>query len=159
MADKAFEKWYVEGLPAAVQASEMSEKSSAGFTQTITSPELKRLVEQGSRIAPEHTATLKGLLAKAGGRPNRAMAGIVEDGKQAAKAAGDPAVKDAAAAAALQTALHYYIATYGTLASVAKHLGRADDAAELARLNDWMKQKNVEYTKLAEGVLNEPAKG
>ena len=85
---------YVENLQALVLASEMSEQSSAGYVNAITSPELKEMVASGAKIAKEHTDTIKDLLRAAGGqpsqKPNQVMAGIIAAGKDSVTSASDP---------------------------------------------------------------------
>ena len=158
MPNQEYQKMYVENLQALVVASEMSEQSSAGYVNAITSLELKEMVASGAKIAKEHNDTIKDLLRKAGGqpspKPNQVMAGIIEAGKDSVTSAGDPGARDAAVIATLQVALHYYIAVYGTVASTAKHLGRQEEAQTVARLNEWMKGKDADYTRLAEGMIS-----
>ena len=157
MPNQEYEKMYVENLQALVLASEMSEQSSSGYVNAITSPELKEMVASGAKIAKEHNDTIKDLLQKAGGqpsqKPNQVMAGIIGAGKDSVTSVSDPAARDAAVIATLQIALHYYIAVYGTVASTAKHLGRQEEAQTITRLNDWMKGKDADYTKLAEKMV------
>ena len=156
MSNQDYEKMYVESLQALVTAAETSEKSSAGYVNAITSPELKAMVAEGSKIAKEQADTIKALLSKAGGqptqKPNKVMEGIIEGGKDSVMSAGDP-VRDAAVIATLQVALHYYIAVYGTLAFTAKHLGRHEEAQTIASMNNWMKGKDADYTRLAEKMI------
>ena len=79
---------------------------------------------------------------------------IIAAGKESVGSVNDPAAKDAAIVATLQVALHYYIAAYGTLASTARHLGLTEEAQSIASMNDWMKSKDADYTKLVESTIN-----
>ena len=146
------EMMYLHTLQELVKASAMSEQSSKSYAKQITSPQLKELVASGAGIAQGYTKTLQELLEAAGGQPaqtNKAMEGIVEAGKESVAAAGDPETKDAAIIATLQVALHYYIATYATFVTIAKHLGKTEAAQSVAKMNDWMKTKDTEYSELA----------
>ena len=146
------EMMYLHTLQQLVKASAMSEESSKSYVPQIHSPQLKDLVMSGAGIAQGYTKTLQQLLEQAGGQPaqtNKAMEGIVEAGKDSVAAAGDPETKDAAIIATLQVALHYYIATYGTLVKVADDLGHTEAAQSVGEMNGWMKSKDAEYSELA----------
>lgn len=161
MANTSYNHWYIEGLQALVSASEISEKAAAGNSGAATAPALRAMLEDGARIAGEHTATIRDLLHKAGGepggRPNKVMQGIVDAGNDFVGAATDPDVRDAAVVATTQIGLHYYIAAYGTLASAAKHLGMQDHAQALARLNRHISQKNAEYSAFTDSTVGDAA--
>ena len=156
MQNSEYKQIYVETLQALVLAADASEKSSSGYADKITSPELKAMVMEGAKIAQEQAGTIKDLLRKADGQPgrepNRIIEGIIATGKQSVDSLSDPMAKDAAIVATLQVALHYYIAAYGTLVSTAKHLGLSDEAQIIASMNDWMKGKDAGYTKLIENI-------
>ncbi len=159
MINKDYEKMYIEGLQMMVTAADTSEKSSAGYADKVTSPELKAMVADGSKIARKQADTIKELLSKAGDqpglKPNKVMGGIIEAVKDSVEAVENPAARDAAIVATLQVALHYYIAAYGTLASTAKHLGPQEEARTIAEINQHMKQKDEEYTLLVESTINQ----
>ena len=154
MASKDFEKAYVEGLQALVSASAASEKSAGGYGDAVSSPELKKMLKDGSSIAKTHTESIQDMLRKAGGQPSGApdkvMAGIIAAGEETVGRATDPHVKDAAVVATVQVGLHYYIAAYGSLAATAKHLGKQDDVQAFMGMNEHMKQKDAEYTQFVE---------
>ena len=146
------EMMYLHTLQELVKASAMSEQSSKSYAKQITSPQLKELVASGAGIAQGYTKTLQELLEAAGGQPaqtNKAMEGIVEAGKESVAAAAIPKPKTPPSSATLQVALHYYIATYATFVTIAKHLGKTEAAQSVAKMNDWMKTKDTEYSELA----------
>lgn len=161
MANDAFKDWYVQGLQALKSAGDQGKEAASDTAKAVTAPELKQMVETGSKMADEHAATIASLLQKAGGNaggmPNKIMEGIRAGNRQVVEAAKDPAVRDASVVAAAQIALHYYIAAYGTLASTAKHLGLNDDAQQLKKLTDDSKAHDERMTALAEQMANQRA--
>lgn len=161
MADDAFKQWYVQGLQALKTADDNGKEAAADSLKAVTAPELKQLVEAGSKTADEQANHIVALLRKAGGDPN-GMPNKIEEGIRAGNrevvgAAKDPEVRDASVVAAAQIALHYRIAAYGTLASTAKHLGLEDDAKTFKQMTDEIKGYDQRFTKLAEDMTNKRA--
>lgn len=80
------------------------------------------------------------------------MRGPHTDGRlhQASSVVERPLLRDAAIGDALQLNLHYYIAGYGTIATLAARLDREDDARIIGGMRDHMIAKDEEYTKLAQ---------
>lgn len=152
MSNEHFHAFYVEGLQSIVSASEISEKAAAANGDVGNSPKLKEMLKSGSKIATEQTRTIRDILKKAGGQPggqpDKVMQGISEAGKQMVMAAKDPQVQDAAVIATTQIGLHYYIAAYASLGSLAKRLGRHDDVKAFAEMNDHIITKDSEYAAL-----------
>jgi ferritin-like metal-binding protein YciE len=72
----------------------------------------------------------KQLEANPKGKKCKAMAGLIEKGKEVLEEYAENAVKDAALIAAAQRAEHYEIAGYGTVRTYAQLLG-FDEAANL----------------------------
>ncbi len=161
MANEAYKEWYVQGLQALKSAAEQGREAASATSAAVTSPELKKMVEEGSQRAERNAAEIDRLLEKAGrpssSIPNKIMEGIRAGNRQVVDAAKDPEVRDASVVAAAQIALHYYIAAYGTLASTAKHLGLSEDAQTFKRLTDEVKQQDERFTQIAEEMANKRA--
>jgi ferritin-like metal-binding protein YciE len=86
-----------------------------------------------------------------------AMQGLIAEGEEAIKAAGDPAVKDAALIAAAQRVEHYEMAGYGCARTFAHRLGRADAARLLQQTLDEEGAADKKLTALAESIVNPQA--
>ena len=161
MANEAFKDWYVQGLQALKSAGDQGKEAATASLKAVTAPELKQLVEAGSKMDEQHAQVVAGLLQKAGGNaggmPNKIMEGIRSGNRQVVEAAKDAQVRDASVIAAAQIAMHYYVAAYGTLASSAKHLGLNDDAKALKTLTDETKAQDERFTQLAEQMANKRA--
>ncbi|MFG1292661.1 YciE/YciF ferroxidase family protein [Xanthobacter versatilis] len=83
-----------------------------------------------------------------------AIDGIIAEAEEVASEVADPAVLDAALAAAAQAVEHYEITRYGTLVAWAKRLGRNDCATLLQRTLDEEKATDAKLTGLAETQVN-----
>ena len=87
-----------------------------------------------------------------------AMEGLVEEGQEVIDEMDKGPVRDAALIAAAQKVEHYEIASYGTLAELAKQLGHADAKAVLGETLEEEIGADQKLTKLAEGGINDSAK-
>ena len=161
MAKENYQQFYVEGLQALKTAADTgrdaSEKAAANAGDG-SPPEIKGMMEAGAKSFGKQADTLAALLSKAGGspssKPNAFMDGIQSGSRQMIEAAKDPDVRLASVIGAAQIATHYFIASYGTLASAAKHLGLTEDAATIKGLLDEMKEGDARFTEFAEGQAN-----
>jgi ferritin-like metal-binding protein YciE len=87
-----------------------------------------------------------------------AMEGLVEEGQEVIDEMDKGPVLDAALIAAAQKVEHYEIASYGTLAELAKQLGHADAKTTLGETLAEEIGADQKLTRLAEGGVNEAAK-
>lgn len=161
MSQGAYEKWYVEGLQALKDAGRQGHEAASATLEAVSAPEVRKVVEEDTRMTERHARQIDELLGKVGGQgggiPNKIMEGIRAGNKQVVGAANDDEVRDASVIAAAQIALHYYIAAYGTLASNAKHLGKEEDARVLKQMSDESKQQDEKFTELAKSFINKRA--
>lgn len=158
MSSSSFSKWYIEGLQALKTADEKGKDASSRISEQISDPRLKKAFDEGVKIGQKHTDAVTLILERAAPKaksaPNPIIDGMIEGAKAILGAAGDPMTRDAGIVAGEQIQLHYFIATYGTLASVAKHLGLSDDAKTFKRLSEEATAADQEYTNLAETITN-----
>lgn len=161
MAKDAYKDWYVQGLQALKSAGDQGKEAAADALKSVTAPEVRQLVEGGSKMDEQNAERIASLLKKAGGdangMPNTIMEGIRAGNRQVVEAAKDSEVRDASIIAAGQIAMHYYIAAFGTLAASAKHLGMNDDAQTLKQMTDAVKVQDERFTDVAERMANKRA--
>ena len=86
------------------------------------------------------------------GKKCKAMAGLVEEGKEMMEMEGEDAVKDAALIAAAQRVEHYEIAGYGTVRTYAQLLGLDDIANLLQETLDEEAATDEKLTELAQSI-------
>jgi ferritin-like metal-binding protein YciE len=81
------------------------------------------------------------------------MEGLVKEGQEAIELEGNAFVRDAALIAAAQRVEHYEIAAYGTVRTMANHLGRSDQSDLLQMTLDEEGATDKKLTALAEGGI------
>jgi ferritin-like metal-binding protein YciE len=87
----------------------------------------------------------------------KAMQGLIKEGDEIIAEMELGAVRDAMLIAAAQKVEHYEIASYGTLAEMAKNLGHPDAAALLLATLDEEKQTDEKLNMLALSQVNDAA--
>lgn len=134
----------VKALPKMANATSSPDLAKA-FTDHLE--ETKVHMERLERIFNELDVSPKGKKCKA-------MAGLLEEGKDVMEDGIDPSVMDAALIAAAQRVEHYEIAGYGCVRTFARLLG-FDTAADLLQQTlDEEGATDKKLTKLAESVIN-----
>lgn len=98
---------------------QMSKKASNEELRTAFESHLEETEGQIERLE----AVFETLDLKPRAKHCDGMEGLLEEGKSILEKDGDPETKDAMMIAAAQKVEHYEIASYGTLASWAEHLG------------------------------------
>ena len=153
MANEDLKTWYVGRLQELISAAEMSAEAASGNASSVQSGELKTMLTDGARIAEDQAAQMRTLLRHAGaleeGTSDPVLKGINAAGKASVGAVSDPVVRDMAVVAITQVGLHYYISAYGSLASAATRLGMKEESSAITGMNDHMKKKDEEYSRLA----------
>ena len=86
------------------------------------------------------------------GKKCKAMAGLIEEGKEMIEADGEDAVKDAALIAAAQRVEHYEIAGYGTVRTYAQILGMEDAANLLQETLDEEAAADEKLNSIAQNI-------
>ena len=87
------------------------------------------------------------------------MKGLIAEGDEAIKASGDPNVRDAALIAAAQRVEHYEIAGYGTVRTLAQHLGHEEAARILQQTLDEEGACDKKLTQIAESLDQRQGRG
>jgi len=88
------------------------------------------------------------------GKTCEAMEGLLEEAQEMMKDVLDPEVRDAAMITAAQKVEHYEIASYGSLAALARQLGHGDAADLLAQTLGEEKAADEKLSKIALGRIN-----
>lgn len=103
------------------------------------------------------TQILEGLGESTGREKCEAMAGLVTEGKEVIDAKGEDHVRDAALIVAAQKVEHYEIASYGSLCTFAKLMGRRQDQKLLGQTLEEEKETDSLLTQIAETQVNTDA--
>ncbi len=137
------ESQLIKALPKMAKAA-TSKTLRAAFTSHLEETKVQK--ERLDQIAEM-------LGVKLTGKKCAAMEGLIEEGKEVLEAEGPGPIIDAALIAAAQRVEHYEISAYGTVRSIARHLGHAK-AVKL--LDDTIKEEGAadhKLTALAEGEI------
>ena len=128
------------------------------MAKKASAPELRAAFTEHLEVTRTQVERLERIFAGLGVSPNgkkcKAMAGLVEEGKEVIDEDGAPAVLDAALIAAAQRVEHYEMAGYGCVRTFANLLGYADAAALLQETLDEEGEADKKLTELAETVIN-----
>ena len=108
MAAEAYKDFYVQGLQA-LKASDQGKGDTGDTAGSVTSPELKEVMNASSKILAQHADNIAQLLRKAGGDPNGMknviMEGIRAGAGQIIGAAKDSDIRDASVITASQSTI------------------------------------------------------
>lgn len=138
-------------------------KALPKMAKSATSDELRTALEQHLTETESQIQRLEQVFAnmgrKAMGKKCEAMEGLVEEGKHMMEETGDGSLtRDAAIISSAQKIEHYEIASYGTLRTLANHLGMSEAANILESILQEEKNTDVKLTQIAESFVNESAK-
>jgi ferritin-like metal-binding protein YciE len=137
------EKQLVQALPKMAKAAN-SEELKMGFQEHLeqTKTQVNRLEQ-----------IFQSLGSSPGRKKCAAMEGLVQEGQEAIELEGDATIRDAALIAAAQRIEHYEIAAYGTVRTIANHLGHKDQSELLQTTLDEEGATDKKLTTMAEGGM------
>jgi ferritin-like metal-binding protein YciE len=133
-------------------------KALPKMADAATNKPLKSAFQEHLRQTEQHVARLEKVFGVMGLPAQRqtceAMKGLIAEGDEAINAGGDPNVRDAALIAAAQRVEHYEIAGYGTVRTLAQHLGQEEVARILQQTLDEEAACDKKLTQIAESLVN-----
>ena len=157
MADDDLRQLVRQGLTALRAGSEVARNATREIQDDATHPDLKAALEQGSRQSEEWAARIDRALEEAGGPLGEPTNPILEAHYQVSKrirgGAPDGTVRDLGIVAAGQLAIHYWVASFGTLRNYAEKLGMGRTDAEFRRSVEEAKEADERHNRIAEALL------
>jgi ferritin-like metal-binding protein YciE len=145
-----------DGLSAQQAGSKVAAKATAEILDDATNPELKTLLQRGNETSKQWHQRLEQAIEEAGGveeQDNEIVEAHYEVSKEIRGQADTDEVRDLGIIASGQMALHYWIASFGTVASYAKAAGLTQTAENLHRSVEEAKQADEQHTALAKRLL------
>lgn len=132
------------------------------MAKAATSEELKDALNEHLEVTKTHVQrleqTFESLDEKAEGKVCPAIKGLVKEGEEIiAETEGDTMTRDAALIIAAQKIEHYEIASYGSLATLAKRMQHKKAADLLGETLGEEKETDETLTSIAESFINEEA--
>ena len=156
MADEQLKVLIQQGLAALKAGTKVAAGSTAEIQNDARNPQLKQALEQGNETSKQWTARLDRALQEAGGageQQNPILEAHYQVSKKIRQQAPDDRSRDLGIIAAGQLALHYWIASFGTLRTYAAQAGLHQTEQELQQSLDEAKQADEQHTQIAEQMM------
>jgi ferritin-like metal-binding protein YciE len=156
MNTEALKQLVKDGLAAQHAGSKVAAKATDDILDDATDSELKTLLQRGNETAQQWQQRIERAIDEAGGvdsQDNEILEAHYEVSKKIRSQAETDQVRDLGIIASGQLALHYWIASFGTVASYAEAAGLTQTAQELHRSVEDAKQADEQHTALAKRLL------
>ncbi|UYB52983.1 DUF892 family protein [Xanthomonas sp. AM6] len=161
MAIKTIDELFLHELSDIYSAEKQLTKALPKLARASTNPALRAAFETHLEETQGQIERLDQIVEILDLRLKRikcaAMEGLVEEGKEVIETIEAGPVRDAALIGGAQKVEHYEIASYGTLAAMAKQLGKTDALKLLLETLEEEKSTDEKLTMLAEQGGNEAA--
>lgn len=156
MAHENLRTLVAQGLQALRDGAEVAKAATADVERDARDPGLKAALQAGVRTSEGWAERVERALAEAGGAEstgNPVLEAHHEVSRRIRQNAPDDLSRDLGIVAAGQLAIHYWIASFGTLRAYASALGMNQTAQEMQASLDEAKQADQQYTELAGKLL------
>ncbi|UYK85529.1 ferritin-like domain-containing protein [Xanthomonas sacchari] len=161
MAVKTIDELFIHELSDIYSAEKQLTKALPRLARASTNQALRAAFEAHLEETQGQIERIDQIVEKGNLRLKRikcaAMEGLVEEGKEVIESIEAGPVRDAALIGGAQKVEHYEIASYGTLAAMAKQLGMDDALSLLLETLNEEKSTDEKLTLLAEQGGNEEA--
>ncbi|HZF98327.1 MAG TPA: ferritin-like domain-containing protein [Pseudoxanthomonas sp.] len=161
MAVKTMEDLFIHELSDIYSAEKQMSKSLPKIARSVSDPKLKEAFETHLEETNGQIERIDQVVELLGIKLKRvkcaAMEGLVEESKEVMDSVEQGPLRDAALIGSAQKAEHYEIASYGTLAALAKQLGYQDAIPLIQATLEEEKATDEKLTMLAEQGGNQRA--
>src|ERR1700709_2259488 len=161
MPAKTLNDLFIHALSDVCSAEKQLTKALPQLARASTNPELRQAFEIHLEETNGQIERIDQIVESSGIKLKRikcvAMEGLVEEGREQIEEIEKGPVLDAAIIGAAQKVEHYEIATYGTLAALAKQLGQQDAMKLLLETLEEEKATDKKLTILAEQKVSAEA--
>lgn len=156
MATEQLKPLIQQGLAALKAGSKIAAGATAEIQNDVRNPQLKAALNQGNETSKQWTARIERALQEAGGggeEQNPIMEAQHEVSKKIRQQAPDDVSRDLGIIASGQLALHYWIASFGTLRTYAGQAGLSQTEQEMQACLDEAKEADEQHTQIAEQIM------
>lgn len=156
MDDDNLKQIVAQGLSAMKAGSDVAARATDEISNDVTHPELKAALEDGNRTSQQWAERIDRAVQQAGDGQqgdNPVLEAHYEVSRRIRGQAPDDTSRDLGIIANGQLALHYWIASFGTMANYLNKLGMSDAGREMKQSADEAKQADEKHTRLAEQLL------
>jgi ferritin-like metal-binding protein YciE len=148
---------YVHQLKDLYSAEKQIVEALPKMAKAASSDDLRNAFQSHLKQSEIHMERVRQILDELDENPGSTkcdgMEGLIKEGEDTIKSAGQAAAKDAMLISAAQRVEHYEIAAYGSVRTYANLLGYSDAADMLQKTLDEEGATDKKLTKLAEGGL------
>lgn len=158
MADDNLKELVAQGLSAMKAGAQVAAKATDEISKDATHPALKAALEQGNSQSKQWAERIDRADQQAGGgqqNDNKVMEAHYEVSRLIRQQAPDQTSRDLGIVASGQLALHYWIASFGTMANYTRQLGMEDVARDMKQCADEARQADEQQTQIAEQLLTQ----
>lgn len=156
MANEQLKQLIKQGMTALKAGSKVAADATGEILNDAHNPKLKAMLEKGNHTSQEWSARIDQALDEAGGgeeQQNPILEAHYEVSQKIRQQAPDDYTRDLGIIAAGQLALHYWIASFGTLRTYAEQAGLSQTAEHLQTSLDEAKQADEQHNKIAKQIL------
>ena len=156
MADQDIKTLVAQGLQALKAGGEVAKKATAEIETDARHPELKSALQAGNTTSEQWAQRIRQAIEEVGGGEdtgNPILEAHYEVIRKIRQKAPDDTSRDLGIIAAGQLALHYWIASFGTLGNYAAKLGLDQVKQAMHSSLEEAKQADQQHNALAEKLL------
>lgn len=154
----SMKKLYITELRDLYSAEKQIVEAIPKLIKGAAAPELKEAFTSHLEETKEQVKRLENIFSELGEKPTgkmcHGMEGVISEGAELLKEAGDADVLDAGLIAAAQHVEHYEMAGYGSALAHAELLGYTEAAKQLAMTLEEEKAADEKLTKIAMTTIN-----
>lgn len=156
MANESLKYLIQQGLAAMKEGGKISAKATDDIQDDATNSQLKAALEQGNQQSKQWATRIERSFEAAGGEgdeDNPILEAHFEVSKKIRGKAKDDYSRDLGIVASGQLALHYWIASFGTIASYAGQSGMSQVEQDMKACLAEAKQADEQQTQIAKQIL------
>ena len=156
MANEQLKTLVSQGLAALKAGSKIAAEATAEIQNDARNPQLKQALDQGNETSKQWSARIDRALQEAGGggqQENPILEAHFQVSKKIRAQAPDDNSRDLGIIAAGQLALHYWIASFGTLRTYAAQVGMSQTEQEFEACVEEAKKADEQHTQLAKQIM------
>ena len=156
MANEQLKTLIQQGLSALKEGGKIAAKATDDIEDDAKNPQLKQALQQGAQTSKQWATRIDQARAEAGDEgdeENPILEAHYEVSKKIRNKAEDDYSRDLGIIAAGQLALHYWIASFGTLHAYATQAGLSQTAQAMQTSLEEAKQADHQHTELARQIM------
>ena len=156
MANEQLKTLISQGIAALKAGSKIAADATAEIQNDARNPQLKQALDQGNETSKQWSARIDRALQEAGGggeQENPILEAHFQVSKKIRGQAPDDYSRDLGIIAAGQLALHYWIASFGTLRTYAAQAGLSQTEQEFEACVEEAKKADEQHTQIAKQIM------